>query len=83
MWGLRIVGCVVKEGEGGNVTTYREGFSKKSEGLMRPRRRKTRRRNCWLTLSFNQSRRMSMDLDFFGRTEEVTRPIAHSLSTKK
>jgi hypothetical protein len=35
------------------------------------------------TLSFNQSRRMSIDLDFFGRTEEVARPIAHSLSTNR
>jgi hypothetical protein len=43
---------------------------KKSAGLIRPGR-KTRRRKCWLTLSFNQSRRMSIDLDFFGRTEEV------------
>ena len=55
---------------------------KKSAGLMRPGR-KTRRRKFWLTLSFNQSRRMSIDLDFFGRTEEVARPIAHSLSTNR
>ena len=55
---------------------------KKSAGLMRPGR-KTRRRQFWLTLSFNQSRRMSIDLDFFGRTEDVARPIAHSLSTNK
>ncbi len=34
-------------------------------------------------LSLSQSRRMSMDLDFFGLTEEVARPIAHSLSTNK
>jgi hypothetical protein len=26
---------------------------------------------------------MSIDLDFFGRTEEVARPIAHSLSTNR
>ncbi len=26
---------------------------------------------------------MSIDLDFFGLTEEVARPIAHSLSTKR
>ena len=26
---------------------------------------------------------MSIDLDFFGRTEEVARPIAHSLSAKR
>ena len=55
---------------------------KKSAGLMRPGR-KTRRRQFWLTLSFNQSRRMSIDLDFFGRTEDVARPIAHSLSTNR
>ncbi len=29
------------------------------------------------------SRRMSIDLDFFGRTEEVARPIAHSLLAKR
>ncbi len=28
MWGLWIVGGAVKEGEGGNVTVYREDFSK-------------------------------------------------------
>ncbi len=28
VWGLGIVGGVVKEGEGGNVTVYREDFSK-------------------------------------------------------
>ncbi len=68
--GLRIiVGGAVKEGKGGDVA-------------IRPGR-KTRRRKCWLTLSFNQSRRMSIDLDFFGRTEEVARPIAHSLSTNR
>ena len=55
---------------------------KKSAGLMRPGR-KTRRRKFWLTLSFNQSRRMSIDLDFFGLTEEVARPMAHSLSTNR
>ncbi len=55
---------------------------KKSAGLMRPGR-KTRRSKFWLTLSFNQSRRMSIDLDFFGRTEDVARPIAHSLSTNR
>ncbi len=26
---------------------------------------------------------MSIDLDFFGRTKEVARPIAHSLSTNR
>jgi hypothetical protein len=31
-----------------------------------------------------QSRRMSIDLDFFGLlTEEIARPIAHSLSTNR
>ncbi len=29
VWGLRIVGGAVKEGEGGNVTIYREDFSEK------------------------------------------------------
>ncbi len=28
VWGLRIVGGAVKEGEGGNVTVYREDFGK-------------------------------------------------------
>jgi hypothetical protein len=55
---------------------------KKSAGLIRPGR-KTRRRKCWFMLSFSQSRRMSIDVDFFGRTEEVARWIAHSLSTKR
>jgi hypothetical protein len=55
---------------------------KKSAGLIRPGR-KTRRTKCWLTLSFNQSRRMSIDLDFFGRIDEVARPIAHSLPDQK
>jgi hypothetical protein len=55
---------------------------KKSAGLTRPAR-KTKRKNCCEALSLSQSRRMSMDLDFFGLTEEVTRPIAHSLSTNK
>ena len=54
----------------------------KSVGLMRPEM-KARWRKCWLTLSFNQSRRKSIDLDFYGRAEEVARPIAHSLSTKR
>jgi hypothetical protein len=35
----------------------------------------TRRKNCWLALSLSQSSRMSIDFDFFGRTEEVARPI--------
>ncbi len=61
----------MKEGKGGNVAIYREDFSEEIVGV-RPGR-KTRQRKCWLTLSFNQSRRMSIDLDFFGRTEEVAR----------
>jgi hypothetical protein len=28
VWGLRIVGGVMKEGEGGNVTVYRKDFGK-------------------------------------------------------
>ncbi len=55
---------------------------KKSAGLIRPER-KTRRKNSWLALSLSQSRRMSIDLDFFGLTEEVARPMAHSLSTNR
>ncbi len=43
----------------------------------------TRQKKCWPALSLSQSRRMSIDLDFFGRTEEVARPIAHSLSTNR
>ena len=62
----------VKEGEG----------SKKSAGLMMPGK-KTRRKNCWVALSLSQSRRMSIDFDFFGLTEEVARPMAHSLSTNR
>jgi hypothetical protein len=49
---------------------------------MRPGR-KTRRKNSWLALSLSQSRRMSIDLDFFGLTEEVARSMAHSLSTNR
>jgi hypothetical protein len=55
---------------------------KKSAGLMRPGR-KTRRKNSWLALSLSQLRRMSIDLDFFGLTEEVAISMAHSLSTNR
>jgi len=55
---------------------------KKSAGLIRPGRN-TRRKKCWPALSLSQSKRMSIDLDFFGRTEEVARPMAHSLSTNR
>ena len=72
----------VKEGEGCKVTVDGEDLVKKSAGLMRPGR-KTRRKNCWLALSLSQSRRMSIDLDFFGLTEDVARPMAHSLSTNR
>ncbi len=75
----------VKEGEGSKVTVDGEEFGEEvggAAGLMRPGR-KTRRKNCWLTLSLSQSRRMSIDLDFFGLTEEVARPMAHSLSTNR
>jgi hypothetical protein len=34
-------------------------------------------------ISLIQSRRMSIDLDFFGLTVEVARPIAHSLLMKR
>ncbi len=80
--GLRIVGGALKEGKGGDVAVDGKDFDEEVGGLIRPER-KTRRRKCWLTLSFNQSRRMYIDLDFFGRTEEVARPIAHSLSTNR
>jgi hypothetical protein len=73
-------GC--REGREGRAARWGRILVKKSASLIRPGR-KTRRRKCWLTLSFNQSRRMSIDLDFFGRTEEVARPIPHSLSTKR
>jgi hypothetical protein len=33
VWGLRIVGGAVKEGEGGNVTIYREDFGEKVGGV--------------------------------------------------
>ena len=82
MCGLRIVGVAMKEGEGSNVTVYREDLGKEV-GRVDEAGRNTRRRKFWLTLSFNQSRRMSIDLDFFGRTEEVVRPSAHSLSTNR
>ncbi len=72
----------VKEGEGCKVTVDGRILVKKSAGLMRPGR-KTRRKNCWLALSLSQSRRMSIDLDFLGLTDEVARPIAHSLSTNR
>jgi hypothetical protein len=55
---------------------------KKSAELIRPGR-KIRREKFLPALSFIQSRRMSMDLDFFGLTEEVARPIAHSLSANR
>ncbi len=53
----------MKEGEGGYVAVDREDFSKEVGGvLMRPvPGRKTRRKKCWLALSFSQSRRMSIN----------------------
>jgi hypothetical protein len=33
VWGLKMVGGAVKEGEGGNVTVYREDFSKEIGGV--------------------------------------------------
>ncbi len=80
--GLRIVGGAVKDGKAAMWRQTGRILVKKSAGLIRPGR-KTRWRKCCLTLSFNQSRRMSIDLDFFGRAEEVARPIAHSLSTNR
>ncbi len=64
------------------MTVDRQDFSEQSAGSIRPGR-KTRRKNFWPALSLIQSRRMSIDLDFFGLTEEVARPIAHSLSTNR
>jgi hypothetical protein len=55
---------------------------KKSAGLIRPGR-KTRRRKCWLTLSFNQSRRMSIDLDFFGRNQRSRKTDSAFVIDKK
>jgi hypothetical protein len=69
-------------GEDSNVTVDGKDFGEEVGGLIRPGR-KTRWKNCWLALSLSQSRRMSIDLDIFGRTEEVARPIAHSLSTNR
>jgi hypothetical protein len=48
---------------------------KKSAGLIRPGI-KIKWKNYWQALSLSQSRRMSIDLDFFGLTDEVARPIA-------
>jgi hypothetical protein len=59
------------------VTVYRQGVVKKSAGLIRPGRKTIRKKFC-PALSLIQSRHMSIDLDFFGLTEEVARPIAHS-----
>ncbi len=69
----------MKEGEGSNVTVDGKDFDEEIGGvtLMRPGR-KARRKNSWLALSLSHSRRMSIDLDFFGLTEEVARPMAHS-----
>ncbi len=72
----------MKEGEGCKVAVDGEDFSGEVGGLMRPGR-KTRWKKSWLALSLSQSRRMSIDLDFFGLTEEVARPMAHSLSTNR
>jgi hypothetical protein len=45
---------------------------------------KTRQKNCWQALSLSQSKRMSIDLDFFGLLiDEVARSIAHLLSTNR
>jgi hypothetical protein len=65
------------------VKVYRQEFSEEvSPGLIRPGR-KTRRKKFWPALSLIQSRCMSIDLDFFGLTEEAARPIAHTLSTNR
>ncbi len=80
--GLRIIGGAMKEGKGGNVAIYREDFSEESGGVDEAGE-EDKAEKMLAHLSFNQSRRMSIDLDFFGRTEEVARPIAHSLSTKR
>ncbi len=62
------------------MTVDRKDFGEKV--MIRPGR-KIRRKKRWHALSLSQSRRMSIDLDFFGLTEEVTRPIAHSFLTNR
>jgi hypothetical protein len=77
------------DGEGGGARRHRVGCHE-DEGsnvaiggrFWRPGI-KTRRKNCWQALSLSQSRRMSVDLEFFGLTKEVARPIAHSFSTNR
>jgi hypothetical protein len=61
------------------VTVDGEDFGKQVSKV----KLKTRRKNCWPALSLSQSRRMTIDLDFFGLTEEVARPMAHLLLTKR
>ncbi len=74
VWGLRVIGSAVKERD----------LMKKSVELMRPGRKTANGRIVGsASPSSSQSKRMSIDLDFFGLTEEVARPIAHSLSTNR
>ncbi len=54
----------VKEGEGSKVTVDGEDFGEEVGGV--DEAGKTRRMKSWLALSLSQSRRMSIDLDFFG-----------------
>ena len=64
------------------MAIYREDFSEEIGGVDEAGE-EYKAEKVLAHLSFNQSRRMSIDLDFFGRTKEVARPIAHSLSTKR
>jgi hypothetical protein len=72
----------VKEGEGCEVTVDGEDFGEEVGGVDEAGKEdKTEELLAGPLLS--QSRRMSIDLDFFGLTEEVARPMAHSLSTNR
>ncbi len=77
-----IIGSAVKEGGDFNVAVDGKDFSEEVGGVDEAGE-KDKAEEFWLALSFIQSRHMPIDLDFFGLTGEVARPIAHSLSTKR
>jgi hypothetical protein len=64
------------------VTVDRQNFSEEICGVDKARK-EDKTEKVLTGPPFIQSRRMSIDLDFFGLTEEVARPIAQSLSTNR
>ena len=72
----------VEEREDSNVTVDRKDFGEEVSGVDKTgKEHKTEEMLACPRLQ--PVERMSIDLDFFGLTEEVARPIAHSLSTNR